>query len=489
MSGFSRERLCQYGYLASASAARHALRRSLVKWRAKRPGRPCKVQDPFWIRKVGAALDTFSTASSWTCLGPDRETRRQVRSLVTRPTTILRYSPNLHGKIFFKQFRQIMKFHWPEYKPGRRKTDLCDHCECFRKKIIPRAREFLMRAKRDLEDVCPGYWEPVLKRARYKGIFKGEDLSVCTARLREVVHTVRERDFQAVRRAAPQRVLIGHVEGALRTEAGLHKEIIDAYDWHLAAAQLEQANMRNLAATLEPNRAYCHADFMEKLPIPLSGSETSGQFHGAQRKTLSVFAMYVVEADARGRRTTTAIILVSEILELSALFGSLCVERALRHVKNVGGLDELVLGFDAGNHYRSYENMYYFLYKNALQGQRTKVNYLVEKHGKAFCDSECFAAIRRWLDDFLLHPEAFADSDDRVAEILRKYARREMQQNPDGTRFIIETFNPPKPARSRYLQMDADLITRSYSWEAKPTGNARYPVRIYNNLFSLLLEI
>ena len=133
--------------------------------------------------------------------------------------------------------------------------------------------------------------------------------------------------------------------------------------------------------------------------------------------------------------------------------------------------------------------MYYFLYKNALQGQRTKVNYLVEKHGKAFCDSECFAAIRRWLDDFLLHPEAFADSDDRVAEILRKYARREMQQNPDGTRFIIETFNPPKPARSRYLQMDADLIARSYSWEAKPTGNARYPVRIYNNLFSLLLEI
>ena len=73
-----------------------------------------------------------------------------------------RHSPNIRGKIFFKQFRQIMKLHWPEFKRGRRKTDLCDHCECFRKKIIPRTREFLQRAKRDLEEVCPGHTRPAL---------------------------------------------------------------------------------------------------------------------------------------------------------------------------------------------------------------------------------------------------------------------------------------------------------------------------------------
>eukprot|EP00439_Symbiodinium_sp_Y106_P053666 s5058_g7.t1 len=380
-----------------------------------------------------------------------------------------------------------MKTYWPEYKPGKRKTDLCDHCECFRKKIVPRTKEFLMRAKRDLEEVCPGYWEPVLKKPRYRGIFaQSADLSLCTQLLGEVVNSVHQRSFRAVRQAAPESERIPHVEGALRREAALHKEIVDSYNWHLAAAQLEQSNMRLTAANLGPNRAYCHCDYMEKLPIPLSGSETSGQFHGAQRKTLSVFAMYAVEADAQGRRTTTAIILLSEILELSALFGSLCVHEALTHIKNIGRLEELILGFDAGNHFRSYENMYHFLYKYPKMGQLTRLNYLVEKHGKAFCDSEVFSPIRRWLDDFLQHPESFADDEEQVAAVLRKYARREQQQNPDGTKFIIKTFSPDKPRMSHYLQMDADsdMVTRTYSWEGKPTGNARFPVRISNCVFS-----
>ena len=91
VAGFGKRRMQQLGYMATVGAAGRALKRSLQRWHLRKGGRPSKVHNPFWIKEVKTALDTFSTASSWTCLGPDKKTRRQVRSLVTKPTTILRH--------------------------------------------------------------------------------------------------------------------------------------------------------------------------------------------------------------------------------------------------------------------------------------------------------------------------------------------------------------------------------------------------------------
>ena len=162
-----------------------------------------------------------------------------------------------------------------------------------------------------------------------------------------------ERRCQTIRQQAPQPQLINHVEGSLPKEAMLH--VVNAYTSHLAAAQMEQSQTRQLAAKLPRNCAYAHCDYMEKLPIPISNRETSDMSHGSTRKTISVFGMYLIECDAAGTRQTTAIILLSDVIELSAMFGNLCVRRALRHVKRLGSLDCLYLGLDAGNHFRSYE--------------------------------------------------------------------------------------------------------------------------------------
>ncbi|CAE7655400.1 unnamed protein product [Symbiodinium sp. CCMP2592] len=91
VAGFGKRRMQQLGYMATVGAAGRALKRSLQRWHFRKGGRPSKVHNPFWIKEVKTALDTVSTASSWTCLGPDKKTRRQVRSLVTKPTTILRH--------------------------------------------------------------------------------------------------------------------------------------------------------------------------------------------------------------------------------------------------------------------------------------------------------------------------------------------------------------------------------------------------------------
>ena len=378
-----------------------------------------------------------------------------------------RSMPALRGRLNFRQFRKIHKTYFPEYKRARKKTDLCDHCVSYTKKILPRARDFMQRVQKDMEEVCPNYWHPVLRRAKFKSLFTSLDTSSSLTLVQDVLGTLHERCFANLRAASPRPESIRHVEGALLTEAKLHSQIVAAYEWHQAAAQVEQSNMRNLVENLGPNRAYCHFDFMEKLPIPISGSETSDQFHGSQRKTLSVFTMYAVQRNAAGQKTVLAVVLVSEIIELSALFGSLCVLECLKHIENVGSLEELILGFDAGTHFRSYENLYYFLHKLAAEKkQKCRVNFLVEKHGKSMCDSEVFSPIRRWLDEFLLNAEAFCDTEDAVVKVLLQYAKKEMKQNPGGTKFDIHIFAPPKPRKTWALNFDEDLITRSYSWEA-----------------------
>ena len=107
--------------------------------------------------------------------------------------------------------------------------------------------------------------------------------------LQEVLSTVHEKSFQTLRQAAPRPEAVRHVEEQLCEEAKLHHETCAAYDFHMAAARMEQKNMRELALTLGCNKCYTHSDYMEKLPVPISGSETSDMFHGRQRKTLSVF--------------------------------------------------------------------------------------------------------------------------------------------------------------------------------------------------------
>ena len=324
---------------------------------------------------------------------------------------------------------------------------------------------------------CPHYWDKILRRPKYKNLFKQHD---DLARQLELVHET-ARTF-AVRLRS--RRASNHAEGMLAAQAKLHKSLVEAYDWHLAAAQLELRNMRRLAEELQSNACYMHCDFMEKLPIPISGSETSDMFHGSARKTLSVLAAYTVQVDKHGKRDVSATVLVSEII--SALFSgvSACCRPSSRsrmwvHFKS----SSLVLIPGTIR----YENLYYFLHKLTKEyKQRTRVNYLVEKHGKAMCDSEVFAPIRRWIDEFLLHPKAFCDSETEVVNILSAHARREMSQNPTGTRFHIEVFHPPKPATSHTLVMDEEFITRSYSWVAVPTQNKRAPVQIYNTAFSHL---
>ena len=72
-SGFTNKKLISMGYL-TAGQLRQRLKMSVKKWHMKKvQGRPSKVKDPRWQGLVKDALDFFSTASSWTCVGFQKE--------------------------------------------------------------------------------------------------------------------------------------------------------------------------------------------------------------------------------------------------------------------------------------------------------------------------------------------------------------------------------------------------------------------------------
>ena len=105
-AGITAEKMAALGYVQSKSLAKKAVLRSSKNWTMKsKGGRPSKVKDVRWQGLVKDALDMFSTSSSWTCLGPDKE-RRRVRSLSANASTILRTG----GTCMFACFFQVNVF-------------------------------------------------------------------------------------------------------------------------------------------------------------------------------------------------------------------------------------------------------------------------------------------------------------------------------------------------------------------------------------------
>ena len=124
------------------------------------------------------------------------------------------------------------------------------------------------------------------------------------------------------------------------------------------------------------------ADFAENIPIPMSYAQTSDMFHGAQRKTLSIFGAFIVQRSSQASSRKLAVVLVSDVIEKSAAFANECVQRALSFVERVGNLDCLRFCFDSGNHFRSYESAHLLFHAIPVQrNQRCCTHCLVEKHG------------------------------------------------------------------------------------------------------------
>ena len=86
----------------------------------------------------------------------------------------------------------------------------------------------------------------------------------------------------------------------------------------MLAAAREQASMRTSIESVAKGTCYFQADFSENIGVPLANEESSDMWHGAARKTLSVFGVYLRQWED-GQLRTKNILYVSEVLEKSSL--------------------------------------------------------------------------------------------------------------------------------------------------------------------------
>ena len=231
-----RKALVQRGYNISRYA--FCLATKTVSPGRRRPGRPSKVKDPKWHSRVKKLVDFYSYDSSSTCVvkrrsqGETLRERRKCRTVSSTPSAIWRagsWPQSGRDGLPFKQFRRIWRTMLPEYKKGRRRTDLCDHCMVFEKKIKPRTAEFLTRVHTELEALCPGYFAPLIALKDYATVFTTDDLTSSLELLAPVLWRLHERWFPAVRKAAKPQWKLLHAEGMLRKEMLEHLRIQKAY--------------------------------------------------------------------------------------------------------------------------------------------------------------------------------------------------------------------------------------------------------------------
>jgi hypothetical protein len=467
-----------------------------VKRTIEKLGKPNKVDDPDVLKVVEKELCINSQASSWLGVVPGRKKGQprklvKVRVLTALLSTIFFASHYLQRIVKLFTFRRICAKHFRHYRRARVKTDLCDHCETYRLKTVPRLRTACGEWRVSLNNICTDYWKVFNEDPRYETLVASQDHLATLDAMEDYICT-HDQKHQDHRNRQDFPAKITHVEAGVLKQLRLHRKIVSSYEWHILAAARESGQARRDAEEPKPNEATGQGDFMEKVGIPQAHRQTSDMFHGSQRKTLSVFGFYIAQRNAEGKVEKTGVILVSDVVETTACYANLCVEQAVAHVKRLGELDMLRLRFDTGNHFRSYESLASFCWKIPHKyDQRTLVGYHVEKHGKCVCDSEIFSPCRRWTDEALANPKALIESEEQLVEVYRAGAERDMRGNPTGMKWIIELVKVPeeKPLTAKVLKfrgstVEVTHVNRSYCWEA--VVDKRYPcgIHLYNHIFT-----
>ena len=164
----SAKRMRTLGYSVSNRRVRQWHQKKLTKKAPAKPvGRPSKVNSKLNIMSARAVLDKNSAAASLTCVVKEKQedgsllrVRKQRRTLTAQLSTIYRSSPSIYRNMAETQFRAIVSRHCREYRKGFRKTDLCDHCLTYKRKILPRVAAFIRRCQDTMNAVCPSYWIP-----------------------------------------------------------------------------------------------------------------------------------------------------------------------------------------------------------------------------------------------------------------------------------------------------------------------------------------
>ena len=125
---------------------------------AAKRGRPSKVNDAESIKAVKAALEHHSQDSSKICQNSAGEWAVS-RTLTRDRVSIYDEEEALYRNMSISTFSRIMKHHLKEYKKARCKSDMCQYCLDYDRKVLPLIDRREAEFRSQLQNIMPTYFD------------------------------------------------------------------------------------------------------------------------------------------------------------------------------------------------------------------------------------------------------------------------------------------------------------------------------------------
>ncbi|CAE8743686.1 unnamed protein product [Polarella glacialis] len=309
-------------------------------------------------------------------------------SLLAAPGSIWADNPDLQKEICLPSFRRLLQQSFAEFRPGHRRTDICTHCDCFWKELIPNFRRDWKKAQHDLKGIYPDYFR------EYPEQFADVVAEAAAAWEFVASHSIKNK---LARRAAlsqgDQLQLYTFTEAPAQVLLEGRKNLLTAYAWRMLAARRQQAVCKKLMSPtgLLLGDTLVIFDWREKIRLPVGPDESGAMWHAQQKLAISCWGCVVI----RHSPTSTAekpellqtnVLYIPDSGEQTAMAANFVLDQLLSDV-DIHKTGVLHIWSDCGPHFRSAENLRHRCINLCkVRRQIVVVNFLAEQHAKNILD-------------------------------------------------------------------------------------------------------
>ena len=283
-------------------------------------------------------------------------------------------------------------------------------------------------------------------------------------------HTVRYR--QELNKAKVKSLIFNlhEAEAGLLHELRWIQKVVAAYEFHQRSALRQKEELQKQLGALKEGTAIAWLDWKQNVTLPLAYCATGDQYWATARMEASVLGFILFEGKQGSPPAKTAVILITDVIEHTALAATLQFEELVRPLLP-SNLKQLHIWADVGPHFRCWDFVAY-INKLASTSRQTSytINFFAEKHGKGQVDA-LFGSVNRWLDRATRVPgTSIEDLASLVATLQAQAAQDEKADPPPaGCRYIVKQWESAKKPRQVQKASSSEVqIRKTYAFSATP---------------------
>ncbi|CAJ1426258.1 unnamed protein product [Effrenium voratum] len=406
------------------------------------------------------------------------------QSLLATPARMWSENEELQSLFSRTSFYKVLKKHFADFREGHRDTDVCSHCQCYWRHLVPRFHQDWATVHNDLKSVYPNYFDH-FNPSNFADC--GEEADAACKYINS--HCARYRE-ERERSGCDRLQLHTFTEAPALVLLRGHRSLLRSYLWHMLSARRQQECLKKLMTPegLPLEDSLLVFDWREKIRLPVGPQETGDMWHAQQKYAISCFGCCVFQWEQlpgdEAKMRQTYLMLISEIREQTAEASNLMLEQVLA-MANVSRAGCLHFFSDCGPHFRSAESLHHRVMQVCFQRKQTvRVNFLGEQHGKSLLDGAFgTTGMHGWLGRYALKKPIH--SLDHLLTAFKAGADEAMALDPEGPRWLCEKvdFGTHRASEVRLFVSTGFKITRTYCMMAlKPASRAKKPV-VHNLVF------